>query len=186
MVGLELDHGSVGEFQRLIEERARRVPLQHLTGSAPFRTLELRVGPGVFVPRPETEAVVDVALAEIDRLLGLGVAVPRIVDLGTGAGTIAASIAAERPQCDVHAIEVSEAAAAWAALNFSRLPQHAAQVRLHVQDLRDFEQDGFDVVVSNPPYIPPSMVPTEPEVHEHDPRTALYGGERTASRCPAR
>lgn len=158
-------------FETLVEERARRVPLQHLTGTAPFRHLELRVGPGVFVPRPETEHVVQLAL---DYLATLSVPHPRVVDLGTGSGAIAAAIASECPQAEVHAVEVSDQAAAWAAANCAPLG-----VTLHQRDLRDLPDSweaSFDVVISNPPYIPPGHVPTEVEVRDHDPELALYGG----------
>lgn len=179
-------------FWALIDARATRVPLQHLTGSAPFRWLEMRVGPGVFIPRPETETVVELVLTTLRRQ---GSAHPRVLDLGTGSGAIAASIAFEHPDAEVHAVEVSAEAAAWAELNFQRLPAGSGPVTLHHCDLRDFPQrwstvsdrmDGhFDVVVSNPPYIPSHMVPVEPEVREHDPGIALYGGGPDGLEMPA-
>ncbi|MHA7281786.1 peptide chain release factor N(5)-glutamine methyltransferase [Arthrobacter sp. TMS2-4] len=156
-------------FQALVDERARRVPLQHLTGVAYFRRIELSVGPGVFVPRPETETVAQLV---IDRALGL--AAPRIVDLGTGSGAIAAAVADEVPGADVYAVELSDLALAWAGPNLARYG-----VQLVQGDLATAlpEHDGtFDIVVSNPPYIPAGAVPHEPEVAEHDPRMALYGG----------
>ncbi|RJN31402.1 peptide chain release factor N(5)-glutamine methyltransferase [Nesterenkonia natronophila] len=173
-------------FWELIEERAHRVPLQHLTGVAPFRWLELQVGPGVFVPRPETETVVELVLQKLRALGACGVPNPRVVDLGTGSGAIAASIATEYPAAEVHAVEVSVEAAAWAELNFRQIPNGSSPVVMHLCDLRDFSRQWhtdpanagalFDVVVSNPPYIPPGMIPVEPEVREHDPEIALYGG----------
>ncbi|WP_243730536.1 peptide chain release factor N(5)-glutamine methyltransferase [Nesterenkonia salmonea] len=173
-------------FWALIGERQHRIPLQHLTGMAPFRWLELKVGPGVFIPRPETETVVDLVLHKLRELSSKGISHPRVVDLGTGSGAIAASIALEYPAAEVHAVEVSTEAAAWAQLNFDNLPQDASSVILHHCDLRDFAADwrsdpnraaeSFDLVVSNPPYIPPNMVPVEQEVREHDPDIALYGG----------
>lgn len=182
----EDDHEAQARFRHLIDERANRVPLQHLTGVAPFRWLELRVGPGVFVPRPETETVVELVLKQLHDLMSQGVRRPRVVDLGTGSGAIAASIAVECPAAEVHAVEVSADAAAWAELNFRSLPAAASAVTLHCCDLRDFAQHwgdeqgtatgAFDIVVSNPPYIPPHMVPVEQEVREHDPEIALYGG----------
>ena len=182
-------------FWELIEERARRVPLQHITGFAPFRWLELRVGPGVFVPRPETETVVELALQHLRTLHSEGVRAPRVVDLGTGSGAIAASIALEFPNAEVHAVELSAEAAAWAQLNFQRLPATASKVTLHQCDLRDFPrqwsqdpaggESSFDVVVSNPPYIPPHMVPVEQEVRDHDPEIALYGGGPEGLELPA-
>jgi release factor glutamine methyltransferase len=156
-------------YRELIAERARRIPLQHITGVAHFRYLELAVGPGVFIPRPETESVVQLV---IDRLQGH--AHPKVVDLGTGSGAIAGSIALEVPGAEVHAVEFSEFAHAWAARNLLPLGVHLIR-----GDLRDAlpEHNGtFDVVVSNPPYIPAEAVPNEPEVALHDPPEALYGG----------
>ncbi|WP_334171479.1 peptide chain release factor N(5)-glutamine methyltransferase [Sinomonas sp.] len=164
-------------FWELVEERAKRVPLQHLTGVAHFRQLALSVGPGVFVPRPETETVVSLALDWIGAHRAV-LAAPVVVDLGTGSGAIAASIAAECPTSHVHAVELSEFAFAWAARNVA-LPEVGGRVDLVLGDLRTAfpELDGtVDVVVSNPPYIPAGMVPREPEAAEHDPELALYGG----------
>lgn len=163
-------------FTDLVAERADRVPLQHLTGLAPFRHLELRVGPGVFIPRPETEQVVQVALDQLASMAAQRPASwrPRVVDLGTGSGALAAAIAAEHPRAEVHAVELSAQAVAWAELNLAPLG-----VTLHQQDLREVPEgweSSFDVVVSNPPYIPAGMVPREEEVRVHDPELALYGG----------
>ncbi|WP_043446095.1 peptide chain release factor N(5)-glutamine methyltransferase [Arthrobacter sp. L77] len=164
-------------FQALVDERARRVPLQHLTGVAYFRRVELAVGPGVFVPRPETETVAQLV---IDRALGL--AVPRIVDLGTGSGAIAAAVADEVPGAEVYAVELSDLALAWAGPNLARFGVHLVQGDLATALP---EHDGsFDVVVSNPPYIPAEAVPIEPEVAEHDPRMALYGGGADGMELP--
>ncbi|WP_285725322.1 peptide chain release factor N(5)-glutamine methyltransferase [Psychromicrobium xiongbiense] len=163
----------------LIGERARRVPVQHLTGKAPFRRLELAVGPGVFVPRPETESVAQLAL---DLLQGIGA--PVVVDLGTGSGALAAAIADERPDARVYAIELSELAYAWASRN---LAPFGNRVTLRLGDLREAfpELEGrVDLVVSNPPYIPAGAVPQEPEVAEHDPQMALYGGGEDGLELP--
>ncbi|WOH17284.1 peptide chain release factor N(5)-glutamine methyltransferase [Paenarthrobacter sp. GOM3] len=164
-------------YADLVAERAERVPLQHITGVAYFRYLELRVGPGVFIPRPETESVVQLV---IDHLAG--VPNPKVVDLGTGSGAIAGSIAHEVPGGDVHAVEFSPFAHAWAAKNLQPLG-----VALVQGDLRDAlpEHNGtFDVVVSNPPYIPAEAIPTEPEVALHDPPEALYGGGADGMELP--
>jgi len=164
-------------YADLVAERAGRVPLQHITGVAYFRYLELRVGPGVFIPRPETESVVQLV---IDHLTG--VPNPKVVDLGTGSGAIAGSIAHEVPGADVHAVEFSPFAHAWAAKNLQPLG-----VALVQGDLRDAlpEHNGtFDVVVSNPPYIPAEAIPTEPEVALHDPPEALYGGGADGMELP--
>ncbi|MCU1533207.1 MAG: prmC [Arthrobacter sp.] len=164
-------------YAELVAERAQRIPLQHITGVAHFRYLELAVGPGVFIPRPETESVVQLV---IDRLQGM--AHPKVVDLGTGSGAIAGSIAHEVPGAEVHAVEFSEFAHAWAAKNL--LPLGVVLIR---GDLRDAlpEHDGtFDVVVSNPPYIPAEAIPNEPEVALHDPPEALYGGGADGMELP--
>lgn len=161
-------------YAELVAERARRIPLQHITGVAHFRYLQLAVGPGVFIPRPETESVVQLVIDRLRELLRAGVARPRVVDLGTGSGAIAGSVAHEVPEAVVYAVEYSEFAHAWAAKNLEPLG-----VTLVRGDLRDALQElngTFDVVVSNPPYIPAEAIPNEPEVALHDPPEALYGG----------
>lgn len=164
-------------YAELVAERAQRVPLQHITGVAHFRYLELAVGPGVFIPRPETESVVQLVIDHVK-----GMSHPRIVDLGTGSGAIAGSIAHEVPGAEVHAVEFSPFAHAWAARNLAPLG-----VRLVLGDLRTAlpELNGtFDVVISNPPYIPAEAVPNEPEVALHDPPEALYGGGADGMELP--
>ncbi|MCK6081406.1 peptide chain release factor N(5)-glutamine methyltransferase [Microbacterium sp. EYE_5] len=160
-------------FAALVERRAAREPLQHLTGHAPFRHLELRVGPGVFVPRPETEMVAQLA---IDALRSAASGSPIAVDLGTGSGALALAMATEVPHALVHAAENSVDAFIWAKENFARL---APQARLAFIDLaRAFpDLDGaVSVVVSNPPYVPDDAIPRDPEVRHWDPPAALYGG----------
>lgn len=164
-------------YQELIAERARRIPLQHITGVAHFRYLELAVGPGVFIPRPETESVVQLV---IDRLQGI--AHPKVVDLGTGSGAIAGSIAHEVPGAEVHAVEFSEFAHAWAARNLLPLGVHL--IRGDLRDALPGHNGTFDVVVSNPPYIPAEAIPNEPEVALHDPPEALYGGGADGMELP--
>ena len=164
-------------YAELVAERARRIPLQHITGVAHFRYLELAVGPGVFIPRPETESVVQLVIDHVK-----GMAHPRIVDLGTGSGAIAGSIAHELPGAEVHAVEYSPFAHAWAGKNLAPLGVH-----LVLGDLRNAlpELNGtFDVVVSNPPYIPAEAVPNEAEVALHDPPEALYGGGADGMELP--
>jgi release factor glutamine methyltransferase len=163
-------------FAALIVERASRVPLQHLTGSAPFRFLELSVGPGVFVPRPETELIAGWVL---DRVAGTDR--PRVVDLGAGSGAIALSVAHEHPGARVVAVERDAEAIEWT--------RHNAAVRAAAGDTPvvvldgDMTDDGLltaldgavDVVVSNPPYVPDgARLPRE--VADHDPPLALWGG----------
>ncbi|WP_424445490.1 peptide chain release factor N(5)-glutamine methyltransferase [Microbacterium sp. CH-015] len=167
------DAGDLAAFAELIERRAAREPLQHLTGTAPFRHLELRVGPGVFVPRPETEMVAQLA---IDALRATADAEPIAVDLGTGSGAIALAMATEVPHARVHAAENSVDAFIWAKENFARIAPHA---RLAFIDLAEAfgELDGtVSVLVSNPPYVPAAAIPRDPEVRFWDPPAALYGG----------
>jgi release factor glutamine methyltransferase len=156
------------EFGRLVGRRATRVPLQHLTGVAHFRYVELRVGPGVFVPRPETELLAGWAVEEAGRLES-----PVVVDLGTGSGAMAKAVAHEVQHASVHAVELDERAHAWAARNLAE-----TGVDLRQGDLGDAFDDlagAVDVVVSNPPYIPhEAWESVEVEVRDHDPALALY------------
>jgi release factor glutamine methyltransferase len=164
-------------YAELVAERAQRVPLQHITGVAHFRYLQLAVGPGVFIPRPETESVVQLV---IDRLQGMER--PKVVDLGTGSGAIAGSIALEVPGAQVYAVEFSEFAHAWAARNL--LPLGVELIRGDLRDALPEHNATFDVVVSNPPYIPAEAVPNEPEVALYDPPEALYGGGADGMELP--
>jgi release factor glutamine methyltransferase len=162
-----------------IGRREAREPLQHITGHAYFRYLDLEVGPGVFVPRPETEVMTGWV---IDRLREMDVAEPVVTDLGAGSGAIALAIAQEVPRSLVHAVEVDPLARAWAQRNVERLaaasPHTTGRVMLHGDDFASALADldgSVDLVVSNPPYIPwGASVP--PEVGEYDPATALWGG----------
>lgn len=161
-------------LEDMVARRATRVPLQHLTGSAPFRHLELRVGPGVFVPRPETEMVAQLA---IDALSAAASPSPIAVDLGTGSGAIALAMATEVPHAQVFAAENSVDAFVWTTENFAHVA--AQNARLAFIDLeRAFpELDGrVSVVASNPPYVPDEAIPRDPEVRFFDPPEALYGG----------
>jgi release factor glutamine methyltransferase len=161
-------------FEDLVVRRAAREPLQHLTGVAPFRHLELRVGPGVFVPRPETEIVAQLA---IDALAAAASPSPIGVDLGTGSGAIALSMATEVPHAQVYAAENSVEAFVWTRENFDAVG--AENAHLAFIDLeRAFPQlDGtVSVVASNPPYVPDAAIPRDPEVRLFDPPAALYGG----------
>ncbi|GAA2175308.1 peptide chain release factor N(5)-glutamine methyltransferase [Arthrobacter parietis] len=164
-------------YGELVAERAQRVPLQHITGIAYFRGLEVAVGPGVFIPRPETEAVAQLA---IDAARGISGA--RVADLGTGSGAIAGSIAQEVPDADVYAVELSELALAWAARNLK--PHGVTLVNGDYATALSELNGTFDVVVSNPPYIPTDAVPRDPEVAEHDPEIALFGGSADGLRLP--
>ncbi len=173
--GAVLDDPDAASLRELVQRRAAREPLQHLTGVAHFRGLALAVGPGVFVPRPETEIVGQFA---IDALAAVASARPRAVDLGTGSGALAIALATEVPHSEVWAVELSPDAFVWAKLNARA--NAAANLRLVLGDLATAlpELDGtVDVLVSNPPYIPVGMVPRDPEVRFFDPELALYGGE---------
>ena len=167
-----------------VGRRENREPLQHITGRAYFRYLELEVGPGVFVPRPETEVMTGWV---IDRLREMDVAAPVAVDLGTGSGAIALAIAQEVPRATVHAVEGDPLARTWAERNITRYVDSytAGRVLLHAGDFVSRDSAGLaglaglagtvDLVVSNPPYIPlGSSVP--PEVGEYDPPAALWSG----------
>jgi release factor glutamine methyltransferase len=186
--GHRLPADAVDRLAELVAARAQRVPLQHLTGTAPFRGLELQVGPGVFVPRPETELAAGLAVEEAARLADLprpaGMPPPVVVDLCTGSGAIALAVATEVPGVRVVAVELEAHALAWAQRNRAAQPADvAARLELRGGDavgadtgvLADLAGQ-VDVVVANPPYIPSGAVPVDPEVAEHDPHAALYGG----------
>ncbi|HYH24579.1 MAG TPA: peptide chain release factor N(5)-glutamine methyltransferase [Blastococcus sp.] len=172
----EVDDDAASRFEVLLGQRADRVPLQHLTGHAPFRFLELAVGPGVFVPRPETELLVGWALEQLS-----GIAQPLVVDLGSGSGAIALSIASEHPGARVIAVERDTGAIEWTRHNArARAEAGDTPVEVVAGDMTDprllAELDGgVDLVVSNPPYVPDgARVPRE--VADHDPPLALWGG----------
>jgi release factor glutamine methyltransferase len=159
------------EYDALVARRAGREPLQHLTGTAYFRHVELAVGPGVFVPRPETEVLAGWAIdraGEIEH--------PVVVDLGTGSGAMAKSIAHEVPGALVHAVELDESAHAYATRNLE-----GTGVDLRLGDLGAAFDDlagTVDVIVSNPPYIPmDAWESVTAEVRDHDPALALWSGE---------
>ena len=166
-------------FHELIARRARRVPLQHLTGSVGFRYLELLVGPGVFVPRPETESVVQWA---IDALRRDGLPDPMVADLCTGSGTIAFALANEVAGVTVHAVERDPGALEWARRNAeARVAAGDPPVNLHLGSVEDALRDldgTFDLVASNPPYVALSEAHLpDPEVVDHDPGIALWAGD---------
>jgi len=158
----------VAALESLVARRATREPLQHLTGVAFFRHVEIRVGPGVFVPRPETELLAGWAVEQAADL-----AEPVVVDLGTGSGAIAKAVAYEVPTARVHAVELDERAHAWAVRNLA-----GTGVDLRQGDLGTAFDDlagQVDVVVSNPPYIPhDAWESVAVEVRDHDPELALY------------
>jgi release factor glutamine methyltransferase len=172
-------------FDALVERRAAREPLQHLTSKAAFRHIELAVGSGVFVPRPETEVTAGAAI-DFARVLEH----PVVVDLYAGSGAIALAMADEVPGADIHAVESDDAAIVWLRRNAagSAVNAHQADVDGCLPEL----SGTVDVVVGNPPYIPVGGQIRDPEVAAHDPAAALWSGpdgldamrvlERTAAR----
>ena len=175
----DLDDAQATAFEDLVAQREQRVPLQHLTGSVGFRRIELEVGPGVFVPRPETESVVQWA---VDALQREGVQEPVLVDLCAGSGTIAFALANEVPGATVHAVERDPGAVEWARRNAAnRVEAGDPEVQVHLASVEDALLDlpaAFDLVASNPPYVAlhETHVP-EPEVLDHDPEIALFAGD---------
>jgi len=158
-------------YDELVARRAQREPLQHLTGTAAFRYRELVVGPGVFVPRPETEVLVGWIL---DKLAD--VEAPLVVDLCSGSGAIAGAVATERSDSTVHAVELSPEACVWARRNLA-----GTGATLHERDIDGClpELDGLvDAVIANPPYIPlTAWESVTAEVRDHDPALALWSGD---------
>ena len=158
-------------YDALVARRAAREPLQHLLGTAAFRHVELAVGPGVFVPRPETELLAGWAVEQAAPLER-----PVVVDLCTGSGAIARAVADEVPHARVHAVELDDAAHRWAVRNLA-----GTGVDLRQGDMADaFDElaGTVDVVVCNPPYIPlDAWESVAPEARDHDPHLALFSGD---------
>ncbi len=164
-------------FERLLAKRLNRIPLQHITGTAAFRRIELNVGPGVFIPRPESELVAEAAIRFLRECEN-----PIAVDLCAGSGAIALSLAIEVPGAQVVGIELSPDAFAWLEQNVKKF-ESKVSIEVHQLDATDFTASVFtklasacDVVTCNPPYIPVDMIPRDPEVRNHEPAMALYGG----------
>ena len=167
----EVGADAVAGFEALVSRRAAREPLQHLTGTAAFRYVELAVGPGVFVPRPETELLAGWAIEQ-----ALTLEAPVVVDLCTGSGAIARALADEAPHATVHAVELDPAAYAWAARNLA-----GTGVDLREGSMAEAfdDLDGtVDIVVCNPPYIPlEAWESVAAEARDHDPHLALFSGD---------
>ena len=156
-------------FWKLLDARAAHQPLQYLTGVAYFRYLDIQVGPGVLVPRPESELLVQAVLDHCEKLPGM----VSVVDLGSGSGALALAISTENPRTRVIAVEKDPAAIEWLKKNVSRINE---QVRIVESDVVEaLEGVTCDVVIANPPYVPDSQeLPRD--VADHEPAVALFGG----------
>ena len=180
VTGFTVPGESALAIRQLVERRAGREPLQHILGVAWFRSMTLQVGPGVFVPRPETEQLAGMA---IDALRSLADPSPIGVDLGTGSGAIALAMATEVPHARIYAVEKSPEALPWTTKNFTALG--GSNAHLVPGDLAGDEllstfpelAGNVAVIASNPPYIPVDAIPRDPEVQLFDPALALYGGQ---------
>jgi len=163
----------IGKFEAALSRRVKREPLQHITGLAPFRHLELHVGPGVFTPRPETEQLVELAKEKLKENTN-----PVIVDLCSGSGAIAISLATELVAAEVYSVELSEQAFGFLERNYQKYGLDSKSARNEdLADAFDELEVRVDLVISNPPYIPDSAVPVDLEVQLHEPSLALYGGQ---------
>jgi release factor glutamine methyltransferase len=161
-------------YEAAVARREAREPLQHVVGSAPFRRLELAVGPGVLVPRPETELLLDAALA---WLRANRIPHPRAADLGTGTGALALALADEAPGAHVWAVERDPLALDWAARNVAATRLAVELVAGDMAEALAALDATLDLVVSNPPYLPLELLgELEPEVRDHDPQAALFAG----------
>jgi release factor glutamine methyltransferase len=165
----------LADYRALVDKRADRIPLQHLIGSVQFGRATVAVGPGVFIPRPETESLLVWALHAITA-----VDKPVVVDLCTGSGALALAIAAERPDARVIGVERSSSALAWARRNAVAQTGAGTEVELRGGDIFDERllvdlEGAADLVTANPPYVPEGT-PVEPEVADHDPPEAVFAG----------
>lgn len=181
---------TLDRYQSYLQRRAGREPLQYILGHAYFRYLDLRLGPGVFIPRPETETVVQ---AGVEALTGVNH--PLAVDLCSGSGAIGLSLAIEVPGSQVKAVEVNKEAYRWGALNATdqeaAIRESGSDYQLLLADATDpatlSDLDAkVDLVISNPPYVPMDAIPGQPEVRDWDPDLALYGGSPDGCLLPCR
>jgi release factor glutamine methyltransferase len=165
-------------FDALVERRADREPLQHIAGRAPFRNVVLAVGPGVFVPRPETELLVDAVLPTLRAATE-----PTAVDLCAGSGALAVAIADEVPTARVYAVENSLAALVWLRRNATGTSVRVVAADVDEPALLDDVQGSVDAVVCNPPYVPAASL-VAPEVRA-DPHDAVFAGADGLALMPA-
>ena len=179
LIGAALDDQQAEALTHLYARRLAREPLQHITGIAYFRQLELKVGKGVFIPRPETEFVAQLGIDAVKDALASGTPNPLAVDLGTGSGAIALALATENPTAQVFAVEKSDEAFPFTRANFDKYADqgNATLIQGDLADAFAELNERVSVVVSNPPYIPQDAVPRDEEVRLHDPALALYGGK---------
>ncbi|NMM97333.1 peptide chain release factor N(5)-glutamine methyltransferase [Bifidobacterium olomucense] len=191
LMGSALEYDET-RFQGMVDRRAKREPLQYIVGHAPFRYLDLQVGPGVFIPRPETETVVQ---AGLDWITQHGLMHPRVVDLCAGSGAIGLAVVTEVPGSQVWAVELSPRTAEWTRRNLThtakKYPSIASNYQLEIGDATSLvtlaQLDGtVDMVITNPPYVPETDVPEQPEVRDWDPELALYGGSADGTLIPER
>lgn len=179
----ELEAQDWREFSALVARRCQRVPLQHITGEAPFRHMTLQVGEGVFIPRPETELVAEAVIREVRRIGGR----PSVLDLCSGSGAIGLAVATECDSVDVTLVEVSPEALAWLEQNVvthqgliskndSTVAVVAADMSWPFTKWHLGKEGSYDVVVANPPYVPSNAKIRDIEVAQFDPPLALYGG----------
>lgn len=186
------EDAALKRFHTMVDRRSKREPLQHITGHAPFRYLDLKVGLGVFIPRQETELVVQEG---VDWITKHGMCSAKVVDLCAGSGAIGLSFVTEVPGSEVWAVEKSEQTAQWTRVNLNetakKYPSIASNYHLEIADATQTptlnQLDGtIDIVLTNPPYVPLADIPQQPEVRDYDPDLALYGGSADGTLIPER
>ena len=175
--GLDLEPEQASELEALVARREAREPLQHLMGVAGFLSFDVRVGPGVFVPRPETETLAEQAI-QTASTMPVGDRGLRIVDLCSGSGVLAIALARALPHATIHALELSDDAMPYLEHNVRDLAPEVEIISGSIEEwAREVAPSSVDLVVSNPPYVPQAETPNDPEVQLFDPPLALYGGE---------
>jgi release factor glutamine methyltransferase len=176
VAGLAVSPSQEKRFEAYVARRASREPLQHLVGLAPFMDFEVAVGPGVFVPRPETQVLCERAIAQARNLV-VHEGEIRLVDLCSGSGVLAIALARAVGYANVQAVEVSGEAQKYLRKNVAQLAPSVQVLATSVQGfMKQVLPGSLDMVVSNPPYVPNSEIPNDPEVATWDPALALYGG----------